>query len=257
MARFEDLAKYISQLLGNEYDIKYFSNKEIDWEKIVIADDMIYGSMRVLNGQNNALKGVGGIMLDELGITFAIKEENYGEKLDHIDAMFKSINKELILIGEEYAQFDYSYHSDLGTTIIKGERYNTTTFYINTLTFGDLFLSDSQYVSIEVNGTYEKLLGVTGITGKTQWSFDGAVNQVIQKQYVAGVSEDIVIDGVMVKDDTARLYIKSNKLTNINYSVKYFDGESTETITMKLGTYLRLGVVGNLVKYQIVLVRKQ
>ena len=257
MARFEDLATYLSQLLGNEYDIKYFTNKETDWEKVIIADDMTYGSMRVIGGQNRSIKDIK-TMVDELAITFAIKEENYGNIADHIDASFKSIDKQLILIGEDYIQFNYSQHADLGQQIIKGEEYNTTTFYFNVLSFEDLFLSDSQKIEMYVSSTWYALLGVTGIVNKTQWMFDGTVpSNHIQKQYVAGVTEDIVIDGIAVSGDVFRGQVKNSRLLNTTYTIRYFDCETTRIISMKLVNYTQVCIAGNLVKYQISFIRKE
>ena len=256
MARFDDLAKYLSQLLGNLYDIKYFSNKEIDWEKIVIADDMVYGSMKVIGGNNQSLKDIH-TMTDELAITMMIKADEFGAICDHIDAAFKSIDKSLILIGEDYVQFTYSQHTDLNQYVFDGEYYNGVTFYISVLSFVDLFLSDTQTIELFVSNTWYKLLGVTGIVNKTQWSFDGVVNSAIQKQYVAGVVEDIVADGICVSGDVCRGSIKNTKLTNRTLTIRYFDGETSRTIDMKLGSYTQIGIAGNLIKYQLSLIRKE
>ena len=57
-SKYDTLAEYLNNLFGNSFYIKYFENEEPDWEKVIVADDMVYGSIRVSGGENQSLKDV-------------------------------------------------------------------------------------------------------------------------------------------------------------------------------------------------------
>ncbi len=257
MNRYESLAKYFEILLGNDYDIKYYSNKSIDWEKIIIADEnMVHGSIKVIGGQNQSIKGVRST-IEEMALTMMIPFESYSEVVEYINGAFEGIDKQMLLLGENYYQFVLNYHSDLEQYTFNANKYYGVTYNFSITSFDDLFLGDNQTVKITISNEDVALLGLLGVTFKMQSAFDGSVGTSgIQRNYIAGINQDLVIDGLVVKDDVARKYVKDNRKNKLDFVVAYFDGESTITETYKLGAYTCNGIVGNLMKYQITFIQK-
>lgn len=257
-SKYDSLAEYLSNLFGNQFYIKYFNNEEPDWEKVVIDPDMVYGSIKVLAGQNQSLKDIS-TYIEECGLTIMIKEDAYSNTIDAMIESIKPIDKQTILLGENYYQFNYSYRSDLGKYTVKGDYYYGCTLYFNLVSFEDLFLGEQQSASIVYpNNTSDTFLGVTGLTYQLHTDFDSSVpSTAYSKTYVAAISQVLVIDGIVVKNDAARTSVKTNQLNKSKeYSIGYFDGETTTYFTARLADYTCLGIAGNLVKYQIKFIRK-
>lgn len=256
MSRYDTLATYLENLLGTNFNIKYYANKSVEWEKVIIDDEMTYGSLKVIGGQNQSIKGLTSLV-EEVALTFMIPVNSYAEITDDIDAAFQSIDKSLILLGEDYSQFNYSYRQDTGEIVYNASIRASVTYYFSLTTFADLILSDDQYLSVLYNGSYVKLKGATGITYQLQCSFDGSVNSTAyQKNYLASVNESIVFNGLMVSTDTILDYIKTNRKNGTTFSVKYYDGKDTFSLTMNLLDLTIVGVVGSLVKVEIKFVQK-
>ena len=256
MSRYESLAKQIETLLGELFNVKYYKNTCVDWATILTDSDNIYGSLRVIGGANQSVKGVKSVV-DNLAITFMMREEVYAEISEHIKTTFSTLDKQLLLLGEDYSQFVYDYQSDDGQVIYNAHKYSQVSFYFNLVTFVDLFLGESQKVEIKVNNSYTELLGVTGIVYSLQCQYDGAVNSTaIQKNRLSSINQSLTIDGLVVKDDLARIYVKNHSLDKSKFEVKYNDGETTTELNSNLATYTCVGVSGNLVKFQIVFIQK-
>lgn len=197
MSRFNELANYLENLFGNKFCIKYYANKSVEWDKVIVDDDMTYGSLKVIGGQNQSLKGVSSV-IEEVVLTLMIPNDSYAEITDAVDHMFQSIDKSLLLLGEDYSQFNYSYRQDLGEVIYNASIRSSVSYYFSLTTFTDLLLGDDQWLSILIGGDYVKLLGTTGITYQLQQSFDGAVKaNAIQKNYIASINESIVFNGLV------------------------------------------------------------
>jgi hypothetical protein len=255
-SKYDSLAEYLSNLFGNQFYIKYFNNEEPDWEKVVIDPDMVYGSIKVLSGQNQSLKDIS-TYIEDCGLTIMIKEDAYSNTIDSIIDSIKTIDKQTILLAESYYQFNYSNRSDLGKYTVKGDFYYGCTLYFNLVSFENLFLGEQQSVSISMSSGLVPLLGATGITYQAHTDFDSSVSSTMaNNNYIAAKSQVLVIDGVVVKDDTARIAIKKYLMSNTSYSVSYFDGETTISFVAKLADYTCLGISGNLVKYQIKFIQK-
>ena len=255
-SKYDTLAEYLSNLFGNQFYIKYFNNEEPDWEKEVIDPDMVYGSIKVLSGQNQSLKDIS-TYIEDCGLTIMIKEDAYSNTIDAMIESIKPIDKQTILLGENYYQFNYSNRSDLGKYTVKGDYYYGCTLYFNLVSFENLFLGEQQSVSITMSSGLVPLLGATGITYQAHTDFDSSVSSTMaSKNYIAAKSQVLVIDGIVVKDDTARKNIKQYLNSNTSYTVSYFDGETTISFTAKLADYTCLGISGNLVKYQIKFIQK-
>ena len=72
MNKYDDLAKELQSLLGNSFDIKYYANLSVDWEKIIIDDNMVYGSIKVLGGTNQSVREYK-TTTTEVGLTLMVK----------------------------------------------------------------------------------------------------------------------------------------------------------------------------------------
>ncbi len=255
MNKYESLASYLEQLLGNYYNIKYYNNKSVDWDKIIV-DEMAHGAIKVVGGSNQSVRGIKSLV-EELALTIMISEGTYTEKVDEITSAFESIDKQVLLLGEDYYQFIFNFHADMETYVFGGDKYYGVTYNFTLTSFDNVFLGEDQTISIKINNQNVALLGITGITYRTQTSFDGTVTYTgIQKNHISGINQDFVIDGICVKDDAARAYIKTNRLLKTDYIISYYDGEDTITDTFRLGAYTCVGVSGNLVKYQISFISK-
>ena len=256
LSRYEDLAKQIETLLGNLFNVKYYKNTCVEWAKILTDNENTYGSLKVIGGENQSVKNIKSVV-DNFAVTFMCKEEEYADVSEHIKNVFSSLDKQLLLLGEDYSQFIYDYQSDDGQVVYNAHKYSQVSFYFNLITFVDLFLGDSQKIEIKVNNNYTELLGVTGIVYSLQCQYDGAVNgTAIQKNRIAAINQSLTIDGLVVKNDLARANIKAHLTDKTSFDLKYFDGETTFTLTARLTTYTCVGVSGNLVKYQIVFIQK-
>lgn len=258
MNRYESLATYFNSLLGNDYDIKYYSNKSIDWEKVILNDtNMIHGSIKTIGGQNQSVKDIVSFV-EEMALTMMMPLELYADAVEYINGAFESIDKQMLLIGENYYQFVINYHSDLEEYTFNANKYYGVTYNFSLTSFDNLFLGDDQTVKITINNQDVALLGILGVTYKMQKVFDGTVSySAMQRNIIAGVNQDIVVDGLVVKDDVARKNIKDNRLSGVDIVVSYFDGESTITGTYKLASYTTNGIAGNLIKYQISFIQKE
>lgn len=253
--KYDDLAKQLESLLGNNFNIKYYANLSVDWEKIII-DDMVHGCIKVLGGSNQSVREYK-TTTTEVGLTLMIQEEAYADTIDLVNNSLLGIDKQFLLLGEEYNQFIYGYQADLGQVYYNGNKYNSVTFNFSLITFDNLFLGDSQTISITIGGESKQLLGMTGINYKCQCSYDGTVNYTgLQKNYLSSINEVLTIDGLVVKDDAARKYVKQHLKDNTTFTISYFDGEDTITMTAKLVSYDANGISGNTIKYQIALIQK-
>lgn len=254
--KYEDLAKELQSLLGNSFDIKYYANLSVDWEKIIIDDNMVYGAIKVLGGTNQSVREYK-TTTTEVGLTLMVKEESYADTIDSVINALLGIDKQFLLLGEEYNQFIYGYQADLGQYYYNGNKYNGVTITFSLITFDNLFLGDSQAVSITIGGEITQLLGVTGVNYKCQCAYDGAVNNTaLQKNYLSSVNETIQIDGLVVKDDVARKYVKQHLKDNTKFTITYFDGEAWISLDAKLISYDCNGISGNTIKYQMVFIQK-
>ena len=258
-SKYETLAKYLNDLFGTNFYIKYFENEEPDWEKVIVADDMVYGSIRVSGGQNQSLKDVY-TYIEECGLTLMVKADAYSNTMDGIVESLKTVDKQIILLGEYYYQFNYSNRSDLGKYTIKGYEYFACTIYFNLVSFENLFLGDEQSCSILIGAEVTPFKGITGITYQAHTDFDSSVAaSAYTKTHVSAMNQVIVIDGIVVKNDTARTQIKSNLMDKTKtFNVYYNDGETANAASFeaRIADYTCLGIAGNLVKYQIKFIQK-
>ena len=253
MAKYESLATYLSLILGNNFDIKYFKNQSPDWESIIsseMADEMIHGSLKVNGGQNLSIKDFKTTIV-EFAFTLMIPQEMYSNVIDSIEDALKEIDKKLILLGEEYSQYNMEYHSDEGEYIYHGNKYNAVTFYNNLVDYDSVLIGDSQTIEIEIDNEYVFMLGTIGINFTSGSQFDSSTaSNAIQKTYLAGYSESIVVDGLAIKNDAARAYLAANRRNKPICNLRFFDGEITYEMLGQLQSYTSVGVSGGLVKYQ-------
>ena len=257
MGKFDTFAEYLNNLLGTHFFVKYYANKSVDWEA-VIDDNTCHGSMKVIGGSNQSLKDIH-TRTDELSLTFMIPEELFEERSTEIDSALNSIDKQLIPLGTEYVQFIYSYQADIGQSIYNGKYYSSVTFNFSIVSFVDLFMSDDQYVELTWGNQFYRFKGLSSVTYQFEANYDGAVNQAgKQKNYMASYNETLILTGLVVDNDTAREKVEEYRTLDTDFTLKYHDGNSFVMIAqaMKLAFYTRVGISGNLLKYELRFVQK-
>ena len=257
MGKFDTFAEYLNNLLGTHFFVKYYANKSVDWEA-VIDENTCHGSMKVIGGSNQSLKDIH-TRTDELSLTFMIPEELFEERSTEVDSALNSIDKQLIPLGTEYVQFIYSYQADIGQSIYNGKYYSSVTFNFSIVSFVDLFMSDDQTVKITFSGNqFYQFKGLSSVTYQYTANYDGSVNQAaVQKNYLASFNETLVLSGLVVDNDEAREYVEEFIGQDQDYQLKYEDGTGTlMDRKMKLVSYTRVGISGNLLKYELRFVQK-
>ena len=257
MGKFDTFAEYLNNLLGTHFFVKYYANKSVDWEA-VIDENTCHGSMKVIGGSNQSLKDIH-TRTDELSLTFMIPEELFEERSTEVDTALNSIDKQLIPLGTEYVQFIYSYQADIGQSIYNGKYYSSVTFNFSIVSFIDLFMSDDQTVKITFSGNqFYQFKGLSSVTYQYTANYDGSVNQAaVQKNYLASFNETLVLSGLVVDNDEAREYVEEFIGQDQDYQLKYEDGTGTlMDRKMKLVSYTRVGISGNLLKYELRFVQK-
>lgn len=175
-----------------------------------------------------------------------------------LDAFALQYNEQLVTLdGSKYREY-YSTSTVVGTFQNRGTVRNVAlTMEVNLSSYDNFFMGESKTVSVLIDNEYIKLQGTLSIHYKTQCNYDGMVPASGRmRNYLASISEVINIDGLTVANDAARLYFKHHRKDNTTFNIQYFDGEETETLSMKLVSYDDDGVIGNTVKYQISLIQR-
>lgn len=199
-----------------------------------------------------------GIAQYPIQLMFEVNEQFKDEFINVLDTFALGYNEQLVTLdGEDYREY-YSTSTVVGTFQNRGTCRNVAlTMDANIVGYNNFIMGESKWLKVLVSGSYVALQGVTGIHYKCQNSFDGIVPASgVQRNYFAGTNEVITVDGLAYVDDTARLYFKAHRKDNISFSIKYYDGETTESYTMKLVSYDDNGVIGNRVAFQISLMQK-
>lgn len=175
-----------------------------------------------------------------------------------LDAFALQYNEQTVTLdGADYREY-YSTSTVVGTFQNRGTIRNVAlTMEVNIISFDNFFMGESKTVSVLIGAEYKQIQGALSVNYKLQCNYDGAVGSSgLQRNYLASINEVITIDGLKIKNDTARLYFKQHSKDNTTFTIKYFDGETTETLSMKLVSYDDNGVIGNKISYQISLIQR-
>lgn len=157
----------------------------------------------------------------------------------------------------DYREY-YTTSTVVGTFQNRGTTRNVAlTMEANIISFDNFYLGENKTLKVKIGTQYVQIQGVLGVNYKCQCTYDGSVGvSGIQRNYLASLNEVITIDGIKVADDEARQYFKQHRKDNTTFDIEYFDGETTETLNMKLISYDDNGVIGSTVKYQISLIQR-
>lgn len=175
-----------------------------------------------------------------------------------LDAFALQYNEQVVTLdNSDYREY-YSTSTVVGTFQNRGVTRNVAlTMEATIISFDNFFLGENKTVKVLIGSQYVQIQGALGINYKFQCNYDGTVPSTgVQRNYLASKNEVITIDGIKIAGDEARLYIKQHRKDNTTFAIEYFDGETTETLNMKLISYDDNGVIGSTVKYQISLIQR-
>lgn len=175
-----------------------------------------------------------------------------------LDAFAIQYNEQLVTLDDAYYREYYSTSTVVGTFQNRGTIRNVAlTMEANIISFDNYLMGETKSLSVLIGTEYKEIKGFTGIHYKSQNNYDGSVNNTgVQRNYFNSVNEVITIDGLVVANDEARLHFKNHRKDNTTFSVKYYDGEATQTLDMKLISYDDNGIIGTTIKYQISLIQR-
>lgn len=250
--KYELLADKFSEMLGPEYNIKYYENNEAKWEEILI-ENMIHGNMIVSNGVATRTKD-SLIETQQLAINFItpIDMETFSKAVQTIEDVFKSLYGPICEYSGSIIAYVYNYRSDASKTTIKGTDYAVFTVYGTLINYNNAVLASEAY--IHING--QELKGVITADYANLHSTDGMVCGLqgpSQENYLNGISATLTINLLFRKGDELHLDIMNNVDTDKEYTVQYYNGFITRTYKMMIIKYDDHIIAGDVIKGQIVL----
>ena len=199
-----------------------------------------------------------GVAQYPIQLMFECNEQFKDELVGVLDSFALTYNEQLVTLEDDSYREYYSTSTVVSTFQNRGTTRNVAlTMDAMLVGYNNFIMGESKTLKVKISKDYVQLQGVTGIHYKLQASFDGSVPSTgIQRNYFAGFNEAITVDGLVKVGDTARAYFKSHRKDNTSFTVRYYDGETTEDYTMKLVSYDDNGVIGSRVAYQISLIQK-